>query len=59
MTEMNKIPMISLKSARVNAGMTVADAAEKLGIHPNTVLVVRLRQQKWEASCILPSKEQK
>ena len=34
---MNKIPMISLKSARVNAGLTIAQSSEKLGIHPNTL----------------------
>ena len=37
MTQNGKIPKITLRSARVNAGMTVAEAAEKLGIHPNTL----------------------
>lgn len=37
MTQIGNIPKITPRSARVNAGMTIAYAAEKLGIHPNTL----------------------
>lgn len=38
---MTKMPQISLKAARVNANLTVVEAAEKLGISHTTLI-------KWE-----------
>lgn len=42
------MPKISLKAARVNANLTIEEAAEKIGVSPSTL-------KNWESGITFPN----